>query len=132
MEKLSGECLCGKTRFHIEGIQIGMFCCHCSRCRKETGTIHGANIFLKDAILNWEKGQENVLQFQLSGTRKARAFCKICGSGLPRIENESVVVPAGSLDREINVIPTAHIHFSSRSLWEDNLANIKKFDELPS
>lgn len=132
LQIFSGECLCGQSRYKIEGVQLGMYCCHCSRCRKETGSIHGANIFLKNATICWERGNENVMYFKLEGTRKARSFCQICGSGLPRIEEASVVIPAGSLDKENVVNPTAHIHFSSRAIWEDLLSNIKKFNELPS
>ncbi len=45
-----------------------MFFCHCSRCSKETGTIHGANVFFNDAQLVWEKGENNIAYFKLKGT----------------------------------------------------------------
>jgi hypothetical protein len=109
-----------------------MYLCHCSRCRKETGTIHGANVFFNNALLTWEKGQENITYFKLEGTRKQRAFCNTCGSPLPRQEeNSSVVLPAGTLDDDSSLEPTAHIYYASRSPWEDKLADLKRFDELP-
>lgn len=109
------------------------FFCHCSRCRKESGTVHSANLFVRRATLSWVKGAENLSHFKLKGTRKARAFCKNCGSPMPRKEGETVVViAAGSIDESCKLDPTAHIHYSSRAQWEDELVDIKKFDQLPT
>jgi len=43
-----------------------------------------------------------------------------------------IVVPAGSLDGEIEILPTAHICFSSRAGWEDLTDNIRQFEGLPT
>ncbi len=114
-ERYTGECLCGGTRYSVTGSPPkAMFLCHCSRCRKETGTVHGANIFFDDAQLTWERGEENGVVFDLPGTRHRRCFCKICGSPLPRVEGTThVVVPAGTLDDERPVTPSAHIFVGS-------------------
>jgi len=108
-----------------------MYLCHCSRCRKETGSVHGANIFFNNASLVWEKGQDKFACFTLEGTRKQRAFCTICGSPLPRQEATWIILPAGTLDVDSAVEPTAHVYYASRSSWEDKLKDLKRFDELP-
>lgn len=130
----TGECLCGKTRYSILAPKPkGMFFCHCSLCRKETGTVHGANIFFENSELTWNLGSENITFFNLPGTRHSRAFCKICGSPLPRLEaTDRLVLPAGTLDDDSTLEPTAHIFVESRSSWEDGLATIPKFAELPT
>lgn len=131
-KQYTGECLCGKTRYSILAAKPkGMFFCHCSLCRKETGTIHGSNIFFEKAKLTWVRGAENISFFNLVGTLHSRAFCKICGSPLPRPEGTRVVLPAGTLDKDEGLIPTAHIFFESRSSWEDQLDSIPKFAKLP-
>lgn len=132
--RYSGECLCGSTRYSISGSRPkAMFLCHCSRCRKETGTIHGANLFFDNARLTWERGEENCAFFNVQGTQHSRCFCKICGSPLPRVERTThVVVPAGTLDDDRSVTPTAHIFVGSRSAWEDELVNLPRFEELPT
>ncbi len=134
MNQYKGECLCGSCRYVIKAEKPNaMYLCHCSRCRKETGTIHGANVFFNNAQLLWEKGQDNVTHFMLEGTRKERAFCKICGSPLPRKEgSSSVVLPAGTVDDDTFLEPTAHIYYASRSSWEDKVGDLKRFDELPT
>lgn len=56
MNQYRGECLCGSCRYVIKGEKPkAMYLCQCSRCRKETGTIHGANVFFENSQLLWEK-----------------------------------------------------------------------------
>jgi len=133
MNQYKGECLCGSCRYTITAEKPNaIYFCHCSRCRKETGTIHGANVFFNDAQLVWEQGQDNITYFKLKDTRKERAFCKLCGSPLPRREGEShVVLPAGTLDDNAYLEPTAHIFYASRASWENKLNDLQRFDELP-
>lgn len=70
MNQYKGECLCGTCRYVITGeAPKAMFLCHCSRCKKETGTIHGVNVFFNDASLSWEKGENNISFFHLKDTR---------------------------------------------------------------
>lgn len=133
MNQYKGKCLCGACCYTITGQEpAAMYLCHCSRCRKETGSIHGANLFLNEAQLLWEKGEDKIASFALENSRKQRAFCTICGSPLPRHEGKSqIVVPAGSLDEAPVLEPTAHIFYASRAPWEDKLMDVKRFDVLP-
>ena len=134
LNRYKGECLCGVNRYVILGYKPkAMYLCHCSRCRKETGTIYGANVFFNDAQLMWEKGDgDQITHFHLKGTRKHRAFCTTCGTPLPRQEGKChVILPAGTLDDDSFLEPTAHIFYASRSSWEDKLKNLNCFEELP-
>ena len=38
--------------------------CHCSRCRKATGTGHASNLFLQPAALRWLSGEEHTRAFK--------------------------------------------------------------------
>ncbi|MCO6383005.1 aldehyde-activating protein [Oceanicola sp. 502str15] len=129
----SGQCLCGTVTFDISGDLQGFFLCHCSRCRKDTGSAHAANLFFASARLNWPSGEEHIRHFRLSGSRHAKCFCTKCGSALPfeQAEDDVVVVPAGSLDGPIGMKPSARICFSSRADWDDDLAALEKIDGLP-
>lgn len=133
MNRYTGECLCGACRYVITGQQPKvMYLCHCSRCRKETGSMHGANVFFDKAQLSWEKGENNLSYFKLHNTQKDRIFCKTCGSPLPRQDERGyVVLPAGSVDDDSFLEPTAHIFYASRSSWEDKVADVQRFDALP-
>ncbi|MDA3858724.1 MAG: GFA family protein [Roseovarius sp.] len=62
-----------------------------------------------------------------------KSFCSDCGSALPISQPEigSIVVPAGSLDSRIDMLPNAHICCSSRANWDNDLASIERIDGLP-
>jgi hypothetical protein len=133
MNQYKGTCLCGACRYVITAQKPqAMFLCHCSRCRKETGSAHASTVFFNEAQLLWETGQENISHFKLENTRKQRAFCKTCGCPLPRQEGNHIVLPAGTLEGDIPLEPTAHIYYESRASWEDKLVDLKRFNELPA
>lgn len=129
----TGQCLCGTVRFRISGTFEGFFLCHCSRCRKDSGSAHSANIFSSTATITWVSGEENIREFRLSGSRHVKCFCTDCGSALPfsQASDGVLVVPAGSLDGPTGIRPTAHICFSSRADWYDDLASVDRINGLP-
>lgn len=131
--KTLGSCLCGTVRFDISGGFDAFFLCHCSRCRKNSGSAHGANLFAANATISWLSGEGSVSSYHLPATQHARSFCKTCGSALPILQMAGalLVVPAGSLDTPVDIRPTAHICCASRANWDVDLADIPHIDGLP-
>ncbi|MET0547441.1 MAG: GFA family protein [Caulobacterales bacterium] len=128
----TGSCLCGEVRFEILGAFDGFFLCHCSRCRKGSGSAHGANLFSTTATLNWLSGEDMVKTFDVEGTRHRRSFCNTCGSPLPRFhKNGWLVAPAGGFDSAIEKRPDAHIFTGSRANWDHLLEDVPAFEEFP-
>ena len=131
--ELGGECLCGAVRYRIRAdAPRAMFLCHCSRCRKETGTMHGANVFFAGGELTYDRGGDNLTRFTLVGTRKKRVFCTTCGSPMPRQDPDGrIVLPAGSLDDAELLEPTAHIWCESRASWTDKAKDAPRLPGRP-
>lgn len=129
-EIYDGECLCGSVKFKIIGSFSHFFLCHCSRCQKTSGSAHGANLFSKDAKLNFISGEDKVKDYLIEGTRFMTTFCTECGSKLPKDHNGKILqVPAGSISSELLKRPTAHIYYGSRNKWDHDLEKITKFNE---
>jgi hypothetical protein len=128
---VTGSCLCGAVRFAVEGAFESFFLCHCSRCRKGSGSAHGANLFAPGATLRWLSGEPLVRTFRLPETRHERSFCMECGSALPDMGRRMVKVPAGSLDSPAAIRPTAHICCASRAEWDTGLEDVARMDGLP-
>lgn len=129
----TGQCLCGAVKFRISGEFDSFFLCHCSRCRKDSGSGHSANLFFSTAKLIWISGEANIKTFHLLGSRHMKSFCSDCGSALPISQPEIglIVAPAGSLDSQFDMRPNAHICCSSRVKWDNDLASIERIDGLP-
>lgn len=132
--KYLGSCLCGEVTFEIEGDFEGFYLCHCGRCRKDTGSAHAANLFSSTAKLKWLTGQEKAKTFNFRSEGHIKSFCTNCGSALPNIQmnGKLLVVPAGSLDSDINIKPQGHIYYASKANWDTELEKVPKFEKLPS
>lgn len=117
---LKGSCLCGAVRYQVTGEPQRFVHCHCSRCRKATGTGHASNMFLQPAALEWLSGEEQLRSFKVPEAKRfTNVFCAICGSRLPRVlqGTDAVVIPAGSLDDEPPLKPQSRIFYGSRAAW---------------
>lgn len=132
---LRGSCLCGAVQFEISGTVTKFYHCHCSRCRKSTGTGHASNLFLQPAALRWLKGEVQVRSFKIPEAKRfTRQFCGSCGSALPRQvkDTDIVIAPAGSLDTEPPVRPQARIFWDSRASWSCGGDGLPTWPEYPA
>jgi len=128
---LSGSCLCGAVRYTVSGEAQRFYHCHCSRCRKASGSAHSSNLFVKGSLA-WDSGEELVRRFKLpQAERFTNAFCSTCGGRLPRfIEQQGmVIIPAGSLDDEPEIRPQARIFQGSRAGWSCDDSVLPGFDQ---
>ena len=136
MEKaITGSCLSGKVDYEIEGpFRIFQYC-HCSRCRKFTGSAHSANLFVPPDRFRWLSGEEWVGRFEHPDAKYfATAFCKNCGSSLPWVVKggRNVVVTAGTLDEDPGIRPKQNVFCGSGAAWYEESGKLPKFEELPT
>ena len=133
--RIKGSCLCGDVTYEITGnLKIFQYC-HCSRCRKFTGSAHASNLFVKKEDFNWLSGEENIGTYAPDDTKYfATSFCKICGSSLPWLEKSgrTMVVTAGTLDDDPIVKPNWNIFVASKAPWHEDPSTLPKFDTLPT
>lgn len=131
---VQGSCLCGVVNYQITG-HLGIFqYCHCSRCRKFTGSAHAANLIVGLEQFNWVSGYEQVGYFAPEDTKHfATGFCKHCGSSLPwqAKTGKAVVIPAGSLDDYPDIEPSQNIFYASKASWYRDASDLPKHETLP-
>ncbi|WP_172292961.1 GFA family protein [Pseudoruegeria sp. HB172150] len=129
-----GSCQCGAVRFEIEGEFERFFLCHCSRCRKGSGSSHGAKLFSSTARLTWLSGEDHLRTYRIPAARHQTTFCTNCGAPVPDLRNDGalLMVPAGCLDTPVDFRPLAHIYIASRANWDDHLEDLPAFDERPA
>ncbi len=131
--KIRGSCVCGAVAFEIEEPFAAFQYCHCSRCRKKSGSVHCANAFVPVAQFAWVRGAELVRRFDLEGTRWSSAFCGTCGSSMPWANRNGTMflVPAGALEDAMTEKPRRNIHFASRAAFYVHASDLETFDGLP-
>ena len=132
---MKGSCLCGGVVYEIDPpFKIFQYC-HCSRCRKFTGSAHAANLFVPPSQFRWLKGKEQLGGFEHPEAKYfATGFCKNCGSSLPWAVKggAKIVVPAGTLDEDPKIKPQKSIFWDSRACWFEETYNIEKHGESPT
>jgi hypothetical protein len=129
-----GSCLCGTVRYRITGPILNFQYCHCSRCRKFTGSGHAANLFVRPEDLEWLQGEDSLGGYELKAEPGfTTAFCKNCGCSMPNMSSSGKfwVVPAGALDDDPEVKPARNIFWGSRAPWFLDSASLPLHEEWP-
>lgn len=128
---LKGSCLCGQVRYELAGAPQLINHCHCSMCRKAHGAAFGSFLHAEGKTFRWTRGEALVQRYQ-SSPSNVRAFCGVCGSNMPVVEEGShVIIPAGTLDDDPVVRPIVHIHVASKAPWYTIQDDLPQFDEFP-
>lgn len=109
----AGSCLCGAVTFRARGRLRGVFYCHCSQCRKQTGHYYAATD-VDDTDLEIA-GAEHVTWYAASEFAR-RGFCRTCGSALfwKRNGAPKTSILAGSFDLPSGLAAEGHIYVADK------------------
>ena len=129
--RITGSCLCGGVRYAAAS-PTRMMNCHCTRCRLSRAAPHATNLFVQPDDFEWLGGAELVDDYRLpTAERFGVAFCRQCGSLVPRVAATYVVIPAGSLDSDPGMVPAGHIYTGSMARWFTIGDDLPQWTELP-
>ncbi len=133
--KSRGSSLCNAVTYKFSGPEFVFQYCHCSRCRKFTGSAHAANIIIDPKQFEWLGGEEMVGRYEHPEAKHfATCFCKRCGSSLPWLSKSgrSMIIPAGTLDDDPCIRPVHNIYWQDRAPWREEVADLVHYEELPT
>jgi hypothetical protein len=126
-----GGCLCGFVEFEVDLPFIKFVKCHCSRCRRATGSAFAANAYVLPQAFRWLSGRDHVARFDLPLARSfSTSFCRECGSPLPHAtrSGREIIIPAGSLLNDPGASPTIDSCWQSRARWLSDVINLPTSD----
>ena len=115
-----GSCLCRGVRYELSAEPDDFGYCHCTSCRKASGSAHAANAPVDRVDFHLLAGKELIREFQ-SSPGKFRAFCTNCGSpvyGYLSATAEVLRIRLGTLDTPFFKQPKAHTWVSDKAPWE--------------
>lgn len=127
-----GKCLCGKVEIKIKGKISDIIHCHCSLCRKNSGTAYATNGFINTADFGITAGENNLSTFSFKPGRD-RHFCKSCGSPVYSSNIQDPYryrIRLGILDSDIVERPISHNFITSKANWEDFDAILPQYDSF--
>jgi hypothetical protein len=117
---VSGSCLCGGVRFELTLPFRRANHCHCSRCRKHSGTFGLTQGRVPRDQFRLLSGEELIRVYRPEGG-KVKAFCSECGSSLfggDWPDGDEVSVRFGALDGDPQIRPQYHSFVGSRAPWD--------------
>jgi hypothetical protein len=120
----TGGCLCGAVRYSVRGEPVRVGRCHCTDCRKESGSAFSVY------------GQWPIEAFELSGeisSYDGRGFCPRCGSRLlnPAEPGDTLIeIRIGSLDdAPFELKPEHEIWVKRRESWLSAVEGAELYEE---
>jgi hypothetical protein len=119
---VSGSCLCGGVRFEVEPPFRRANHCHCSRCRKHSGTFGLTQGRVPREQFRLLAGEELLRVYSPADGAAVKVFCSVCGSSLfgghwP--DGDEVSIRLGSLDGDPVIRPQYHSFVNSRAPWDE-------------
>ncbi len=129
---LRGGCLCGTVAYEVADEFAAAFFCHCSRCRRATGSAFKPMAAIKTGKLRLTQGEDAVLYYG-EPTATHDAHCGKCGSFLYSViaENGNTHVAMGTLIDTPSIRPSFHMFVASKAPWFEITDELPQFDGLP-
>jgi hypothetical protein len=115
-----GSCLCRGVRFEVTPPFIRANHCHCSRCRKHSGTAVCTQARVWREQFRLLAGEE-LIRVYGRGAGAVKAFCVVCGSSLfggDWPEGRQVSIRLGAFDDDPGIRPQFHTFVDSRAPWD--------------
>ncbi len=128
-----GSCLCNEVKFSITNKINTVYHCHCSLCRKQTGTGANAATLVSKHKFEWLSGLELVRTYKKE-TGFTSSFCSKCGSPVPNLvgSTDFMWIPLGLLDQDIVVQKKLNFCIVSKSNWANTVVADQSYNQLPT
>jgi len=131
---IHGSCLCGGIRFEFTKPAGPFELCHCTRCRKVTGSAFFSGLYVRLKDFRLVEGHELITNYDAPILREPPAyrvsFCSRCGSPVPNPAASSglLEIPAGLLDDDPAMKPDKHIFVELKSPWFEITDDLPQYD----
>ncbi len=128
---LVGQCLCGRVTYRVEDRFAYAMYCHCSLCRRATGSAFKALAGIAAGALHLTQGTDAVLTYGEAGWHNVN--CGACGSLLYAVvrEGTTVHVAMGTLVDAPTIRPSMHVFVGSKAPWYAITDDLSQFETAP-
>jgi hypothetical protein len=116
-----GECNCGAVKFEIDAELTDVYVCHCSICRRATGSNGIAVVIVPNEMLRWAQGEDHIATWSKPDSDWQTWFCRVCGSPVPgRNQATTMYVPAGTITEGGEALRVVHhVWVGSKAVWDE-------------
>lgn len=128
---LRGGCLCGAVEYAVEDAFEYALNCHCSKCRRSTGSAFKPLAGIGRAKLEVVRGADAIMIH--GGAEAHDAHCASCGSLLFSVVRQGAYahVAMGTLGDEPTIRPSMHIFVGSKAAWYEITDDLPQHEGFP-
>ena len=132
VRRLTGKSLCGAAVYKVDDAFFFAMNCHCSNCRRATGSAFKPFAGIQRDRLELVAGNEHVMIFG-DEERAHDVHCGTCGSLLYSVVREGayVHIAMGTLVDDPTIRASAHIFVGSKASWHTITDDVPQFEEYP-
>jgi hypothetical protein len=125
-----GSCLCGEVQYEIQGKISPIWLCHCSKCRRSTGSAFHASAICSPEHFRFTSGESMISEYADTPGYVTR-FCGRCGSPVPShlTDRGYVFLHVGGLDGDPGRAIRHHIFVGSKAPWFEILDDLPQYEE---
>lgn len=121
-ETFEGACTCLEVRYRLMSRPLFVHCCHCTWCRRETGSAFAVNALIEaDRVVLQSGTPEVVLTPSASGKGQKISRCPVCRvavwSNYAGLDELMRFVRVGTLSEPQLLPPDIHIYTSTKQPW---------------
>ena len=127
---LAGKCLCGAVHYAVADAFRYALNCHCSNCRRATGSAFKPFAGIERERLTLTQGESELLIYGDRPEAAHDAHCRHCGSLLYSLVRDGkwVHVTMGTLVDAPAIRPAAHIFVGSKAPWFTIADDLPQFE----
>ncbi len=118
---LTGGCLCGRVRFEVTEPLVTAGYCHCTRCRRRTGTAAALSAVAAPGSLRVVAGEESIGAYDPGDGGFLKVFCSACGGALwarHPTDPDRLSVRMGAFDGDPGIRPSYRQFVAYAAPWE--------------
>jgi hypothetical protein len=130
--RLNGRCLCGAVVFQVADAFEYAMNCHCSQCRRATGSAFKPLAGIRRAHLAITHGADAIFTYG-DAAAAHDVHCQHCGSLLFSVVRDGayVHVAMGTLVDAPSIRPSMHIFVDSKAPWHDITDDLPQHARFP-
>ena len=128
-----GSCLCGAIRYEVSGAIGPLVYCHCSMCRKASGSSFATNAPVDAAGFRFTAGEDRLGRYE-SSPGEFRCFCTNCGSPIAKLyaKTSEVRIRMGTLEGDPGIGPIGHVMVGSKAPWTRIADGLPQAADVPT
>ena len=128
---LAGKCYCGAVHYEVTDEFLYALNCHCSNCRRTTGSAFKPIAGIERGKLAVTQGGDSLMIY--GEPDHNNTHCRACGSLLFSVVRDGayVHVAMGTLVDDPTIRPTEHIFVGSKAPWYTIADDLPQYEEFP-